>query len=171
VRQGQTEVDVLEEMIGAFDDRASDINLTGAAAALHETPYQLVTVASIVEREAKLAGDRGPVASVLYNRLKIGMPLGADSTETYYLRLTDPALLPTAQQLDQPSPYNTRLNTGLPPTPIANPGLPSLQAAADPPTTTYLYFVEINPDGQLGYASTEAGFASLQQQCQTANLC
>jgi shikimate dehydrogenase len=165
ISQGETEIDVLELLVQTFDQRADQLGLVAAAKALDETPYQLVTVASIVEREAKLAGDRGDVASVIYNRLKIGMPLGADSTETYYLRLADPTLVPTADELDQPGPYNTRLDKGLPPTPIANPGLPSLEAAASPPHTDYLYFVEINPDGQLGYASTESGFEGLQQQC------
>jgi UPF0755 protein len=171
VQQGQSEVDVLEKMVGAFDDQANAIGLTAAAARLHVTPYQLITVASIVEREAKLPSDRGLVASVIYNRLRLGMPLGADSTQTYYLRLHNPQLVPSPGQLNQPSPYNTRLNKGLPPTPIADPGLASLQAAANPSSSTYLYFVEIKPNGQLGYASSAAGFAQLQQQCHAANLC
>ena len=98
------------------------------------------------------------------------MPLGADSTQTYYLRLRTLSLIPTAAQLNQPSPYNTRLK-GLPPTPIANPGLASLRAATNPPTTTYLYFVEVKPDGELGYASTTAGFDQLQAECRAARLC
>jgi UPF0755 protein len=171
VRQGESEVDVLEEMVGAFDDQASAFGLSGAATRLHLTPYQVVTVASIIEREAKLPADRGPVASVLYNRLRAGLSLGADSTQTYFLRLTNPDITPTAPQLNQPSPYNSRLDKGLPPTPIANPGLPSLQAAASPPASNYLYFVEINPDGQLGYASSPTGFAQLQDQCRAAHLC
>ncbi len=171
VVQGDTEIDVLEKMVGAFDDQASAIGLNALAARRHLTPYQVVTVASIVEREAKLAPDRGPVASVIYNRLAAGMPLGADSTQTYYLRLSNPTLIPTVSQLNEPSPYNTRIHTGLPPTPIANPGLASLQAAASPPSTRDLYFVEVKPDGQLGYASTSAGFTQLQAQCRAANLC
>jgi UPF0755 protein len=171
VRQGESEIDVLEQMVGAFDDQATSVGLTAAAARIHLTPYQVVTVASIVEREAKLYGDRGPVASALYNRLRIGMPLGADSTQTYYLRLHNPQLTPTASQLNQPSPYNTRVVKGLPPTPIANPGLASLQAATNPPHTTYVYFVEVKPSGQLGFASTTAGFDQLQQQCRAAKLC
>jgi UPF0755 protein len=171
VRQGETVVDVLSEMVAAFNTRAQELGLPAVAATRHETVYQLVTVASIVEKEAKLSTDRGPVASVLYNRLGAGTPLGADSTQTYFLRQTDPTLMPNAAQYNQPSPYNTRLKPGLPPTPIANPGIPSLQAAANPPSTTYLYFVEINPDGELGFASNSAGFAELQQKCQAAHLC
>jgi UPF0755 protein len=171
VRQGETEIDVLEQMVGAFDEHAAALGLSTAGTQLHLTPYQVVTVASIVEREAKLAADRGPVASTLYNRLRVGMPLGADSTQTYFLRLTHPSLVPSAGQLNQPSQYNTRLHPGLPPTPIANPGLASLEAAAHPPSTHYLYFVEVKPDGTLGFASTAAGFAQLQNQCQAANLC
>ena len=171
VRQGETEVDLLEQMIGTFDDQVQSLGLTTAASHLGLTPYQVITVASIVEREAKLASDRPNVASAIYNRIRIGMKLGADSTQTYYLRLSNPTIQPTAAQLDQPSPYNTRTNTGLPPTPIADPGLASLQAAANPATTSYLYFVEINPDGQLGFASTNAGFDRLQQQCRAAALC
>jgi UPF0755 protein len=171
VRQGETEVDILSEMVAAFNARAQELNLPAVAAARHETVYQLVTVASIIEKEAKLSADRGPVASVVYNRLRTGVPLGADSTQTYYLRQTDPTLVPTVAQYNQPSPYNTRLKPGLPPTPISNPGIPSLQAAANPPSTAYLYFVEINPDGQLGFASDNAGFTALQQKCRAAQLC
>jgi UPF0755 protein len=171
VRQGDSEIRVLEQMVGAFDDHANSLGLSAAATQLHLTPYQVVTVASIVEREAKLTTDRGPVASTIYNRLRRGMPLGADSTQTYYLRLRNPQLTPTAAQLNQPSPYNTRLIKGLPPSPIANPGLASLQAATNRPQTSYLYFVEVKPSGQLGFASSTAGFDQLQQQCRVAQLC
>ena len=171
VRQGESEVEILQEMEDTFYQRAEQLGVTPAAAKLGMTPYKLITVASIVEREAKRAADRPNVASTIYNRLRVGMSLGADSTQTYYMRLSDPTVLPTPHQLNQPSPYNTRVNKGLPPTPIANPGLASLQAAAAPPTTNYLYWVEINPDGQLGFASDNAGFIRLQQQCQAAGLC
>lgn len=171
VQQGETEVQILEQMVGTFDDRVQSLGLTAAASQLGLTPYQVITVASIVEREAKLPADRPNVASTIYNRLRIGMKLGADSTQTYYLRQSNPTIQPTATQLDQPSPYNTRTNAGLPPTPIADPGMASLQAATSPPTTQYLYFVEINPDGQLGFAKTNSGFEQLQRQCRAAALC
>ena len=171
VQQGETEVDIVTQMVSAFDQRAQEIGLQAAAARLGETPYALVTVASIVEKEAKLTSDRGPVASVIYNRLKAGIPLGDDSTQTYYLRLTNPTLQPTAAQIEEPGPYNTRTNKGLPPTPIANPGLPSLDAAASPPQTDYLYFAVVKPDGQLGFATTWAAFQQVQQECFAIKAC
>ncbi|HUJ66556.1 MAG TPA: endolytic transglycosylase MltG [Acidimicrobiales bacterium] len=171
VQQGETEIDVIQQMVEAFDQRAATINLSAAAARLGESPYALVTVASIVEKEAKLNSDRGPVASVIYNRLKAGMTLGDDSTELYYLRLTDPNRVPTATNMEEPGPYNTRINKGLPPTPIASPGLPSLQAAANPPKTDYLYFAVVKSDGQLGFATTLGGFAPIQQECLNIRAC
>jgi UPF0755 protein len=171
IRVGENEDDVLEQLVGAFDNEAASLGLVKAAANRGMTPYQLITVASIVEREAKLAGDRGDVASALYNRLAQNLPLGADSTLIYALRLTDPGLVPTKVDFNQQNTYNTRLHTGLPPTPIANPGVPSLDAAINPPTTNFLYFVEIDPSGKLGFAPDVAGFAKLQAQCQAAKLC
>jgi UPF0755 protein len=171
VQQGETEIDIVQQMVQAFDERAQAINLSAAAARLGETPYALVKVASMVEREAKLSGDRGPVASVIYNRLKIGMPLQIDSTEAYYLRLNNPSLQPTGAQLLQPGPYSTYSNMGLPPTPIANPGLASLAAAASPPQTPYMYFAVIKTDGQLGFATTGAAFAPIKQECQQISAC
>jgi UPF0755 protein len=171
ISTGMTEVDVLQKMVGAFNDEASQIGLTQDAAALHVAPYDVVKVASIVEREAKLDPDRGPVASSIYNRLAQGMTLGADSTLVYALRKANPNVNIATIDYNQANPFNTRLNKGLPPTPIANPGLPSLRAAAKPPSTAYLYFVEISPNGQLGFASTNAGFQGLENQCKAAKLC
>ncbi|MGH9122071.1 MAG: endolytic transglycosylase MltG [Acidimicrobiales bacterium] len=170
VTQGETEVDILQQMVSTFDQYAAQVNLLAAASALHTSAYDVVTVASIIQGEAKLAGDFPPVASAIYNRLADHMVLGDDSTLIYALRQSNPNLDPTTVNLQQPNPYNTRLNQGLPPSPIDSPGLVALQAAANPPTTNYLYFVEINQDGQLGFASTESGFASLQAQCRAAGL-
>lgn len=166
-----SEVDVLEKMVGAFNGEAQVLNLNQNATALHMTPYDLVKVASIVEREAKLDPDRGPVASAIDNRLTASMTLGADSTLVYALRLANPKVEVATIDYNQANPYNTRINKGLPPTPIANAGLPSLRAAAQPPKTNYLYFVEINPNGQLGFASTNAGFQGLETQCKAVKLC
>jgi UPF0755 protein len=171
IRAGDSEVDVLELMVGEFNDQAQILGLAQAAQAKGMTPYQLVTVASIVEREAKLAVDRGPVASVIYNRLKANMALKVDATQVYWLRSTNPNVQLTQAALLEPSPYNTYTNMGLPPTPIANAGAASLGAAISPPSTPYLYYVTVNPDGKMGYASTDAGFTQLLAECQQAKLC
>ena len=98
----------------------------------------------MVEREARLPGDRPKIAAVIYNRLHDGMPLGIDATIYYALEQpTDPDLRRRTDrsQLHIDSPYNTRLHVGLPPTPISNPGAASIEAAAHPAHVPYLYYV------------------------------
>jgi UPF0755 protein len=108
------------------------------------TPYDVLIIASMIERETVAAGERRLVAAVIWNRLKARMPLGIDATIRYGLNV--PATEPLRQsQLSSDNPYNTRNRTGLPPTPIANPGLASMQAAANPAPVDYLYFVR-KPD-------------------------
>jgi UPF0755 protein len=165
VQQGESAAELVTYMVQTFDQRASQLGLAAGAKRLGLSPYQVVTVASIVEREAKLQADRGPIASVIYNRLSQGIPIGADSTLLY--GLGDPK---GPVNFDAPNPYNTRLNKGLPPTPISNPGIPSLEAALHPPKTSYLYWVEVNPDGKMGFASTSAQFDELRAQCRKAGL-
>jgi UPF0755 protein len=121
----------------------------------HLTPYDVLIIASIVEKEAATARDRPLVASVIYNRLRDHMPLGMDSTTRYEFNDYDKPL--TAAQLSSPSPYNTRLHVGLPPTPISNPGLAAIEAAAHPARTSYLYFV-VKPCGN-GESVFEANYA------------
>jgi cell division protein YceG involved in septum cleavage len=103
------------------------------------TPYQLLTIASIVEREAGTPHDRPLVAAVIYNRLKAGMTLGVDATLRYALHDYEHPL--TEAQLSSDTPYNTRLRRGLPPTPISNPGAAAIRAAAHPAHASYLYYV------------------------------
>ena len=108
------------------------------------TPYDVLTIASMVERETLAPDERPLVAAVIYNRLHAGMPLGIDATIRYGLNV--PGTEPLHEsQLNSDNPYNTRKFTGLPPTPIGNPGLASLQAAAHPAHVDYLYFVR-KPD-------------------------
>jgi UPF0755 protein len=110
----------------------------------HLAAYEVLIIASIIEKEAATAHDEPLVASVIYNRLRDGMPLGMDSTTRY--EFNDYTTPLTNAQLSASSPYNTRLNKGLPPTPIANPGLSAIEAAAAPARTNYLYFV-VKPCG------------------------
>ncbi len=118
------------------------------------SPEQIVTLASLVERETPQPQERPMVASVFYNRLKLGVPLQCDPTVQYALDLAGkPTLKVTPEDLHVASPYNTYLHRGLPPGPIANPGDASLRAVVDPAHTKYLYFVA-NDSGGHFFAST-----------------
>jgi len=123
----------------------------------HLTLYQLLIVASMIEREAYLPADRAKVAAVIYNRLRLVMPLGIDATLRF--ALNDWTLPLTESQLQLDSPYNTRLHVGLPPTPIGNPGLASLGAAAHPAHVPYLYYVAgADGCGELVFSTSAASF-------------
>jgi UPF0755 protein len=134
---------LVADQLRAFKHVFAKVNLRSAHA--HRlSAYDVLIVASIIEEEAATAHDRPLVASVIYNRLNGGIPLGMDSTTRYEFNdYTKPL---TSSQLDASSPYNTRRNKGLPPTPIGNPGLSAIQAAAHPARTNYLYFV-VKPCG------------------------
>src|SRR5206468_11359784 len=110
------------------------------AARPKEDMRTIVILASMVDREAnnKNATDRGNVCSVYYNRLRRNIPLGVDATLLYALGRLTPE--PTAPELSLDSPYNTRKHTGLPPTPISNPGKEALAACINPPATSYLFY-------------------------------
>jgi len=108
------------------------------------TPYDVLTIASMVEKETLAPSERPLVAAVIYNRLHARMPLGIDATLRYGLHIA-PTQSILESQLQSDNPYNTRKLSGLPPTPIANPGLASIQAAAHPAKVDYLYFVR-KPD-------------------------
>ena len=106
--------------------------------------YDVLTIASMIERETVAPEERRLVAAVIYNRLAQGMPLGIDATLRYGLGIEGTKAL-TAADLRNQTPYNTSIHRGLPPTPIGNPGLASLQAAAHPAKVDYLYYVR-KPD-------------------------
>ncbi len=113
------------------------------------TPYDVLIIASMIEREVQVPRERRLVAAVIYNRLRARMPLGIDATLRYGLSIP-PTRAITASELRSDSLYNTRRRLGLPPTPIANPGLASIQAAAHPARVSYLYFVR-KPDCRSHY--------------------
>lgn len=134
------------------------------ARALNLTPRQVVTIASLIETEAKLKEERPLIASVIYNRLRKGIPLGIDSSVIYASKLAgkwknDGKVYKS--DIDRPSPYNTRLHTGLPPGPIASPSASSLEAALNPATTNYLYYVRepTRNDGAHNFYDNEADFS------------
>jgi UPF0755 protein len=127
------------------------------------TPRQIVTIASLIETESKLKDERPIAASVIYNRLQKQMALGIDSSIIYASKLAgkwknDGKVYKS--DLDRQSPYNTRLRTGLPPGPIASPGLTALEAALNPANTDFLYYVR-NParnDGAHNFYNNAADF-------------
>jgi UPF0755 protein len=149
-----TAKELVAEQLQAFCRAWGTVDLS-AARTRRLTPYDVLEIASMIEREVRAPEERRLVAAVVYNRLRAGMPLGLDSTLRYGLRIP-PAREILASQLADPSPYNTRLRTGLPPTPIANPGLAAIRAAADPARVADLYFVR-RPDGTHHFFTASAG--------------
>ncbi|MDX6556052.1 MAG: hypothetical protein QOD86_2247 [Miltoncostaeaceae bacterium] len=149
-----TAAELVQKQLDAYEDRTSRIDYRFARSK-NLTKYDVLIIASMIEREVQLASERPLVASVIYNRLKAGMALGIDATVQYALGEWKPDLTVSDLQID--SPYNTRRYPGLPPGPIASPGEASLRAAAHPKTTDFLYYVARN-DGSGGhyFARTDA---------------
>jgi UPF0755 protein len=146
---------ILSGMLARFVDQARQLGLSPSGRWQGLDAYQLVTAASIVEREAKLAVDRPLVAEVIYNRLRSGEKLQIDATVLY--GLGNPPGSPSSADLAIPTPYNTYLNAGLPPTPIASPGAASLQAVLHPDQGPYLYYVVVSKNGAEAFSATLAG--------------
>jgi uncharacterized YceG family protein len=134
-----TSKELVGDQLEAFDRNWSQIDLKYAKSK-NLTPYDVLTIASMIEKEVQVPKERPLVAAVIYNRLHLDMPLGIDATIRYGLNIP-PTQAILQSQLETPSPYNTRCCPGIPPTPIGNPGLASMQAAAHPAKVDYLYFV------------------------------
>ncbi|MGZ4430853.1 MAG: endolytic transglycosylase MltG, partial [Gaiellales bacterium] len=116
----------------------------------------VLTIASMIEREAKVERERPLIAAVIYNRLHLHMTLGIDATLLYQYGSWTHQL--TVSELEAHTPYNTRLIPGLPPTPICNPGLASIQAAAHPAHVDYVYYVARGNSGTHYFTSSYADF-------------
>jgi UPF0755 protein len=153
VLPGQSDLSILQKMVTRFDSQATAVGLsTASAAALGMTPYQVITVASIVEKECYYPKNMPDVARVIYNRLAQGITLDMDSTVLYALGQDGGPV--TAQDEQIKSPYNTYLNAGLTPTPICMPSTDALAAAVHPPPGAWLYFVLVSKDGTLAFSDT-----------------
>jgi uncharacterized YceG family protein len=146
--------DLVQLQLQDFERRTAGLDL-GYARSKNLTLHDVVTIASMVEEEAQLESERKLIAAVIYNRLRARMPLGIDATIRYVENNWTRPL--RESELTRDTPYNTRLHTGLPPTPIGNPGFASLQAAAKPARVPYLYYV-VKPGtcGQHAFSSTDA---------------
>ena len=158
--------DLVGKQLEAFEANISQVDMAYARSK-NLTVYDVLTIASMIEREVQIAAERKLVAAVIYNRLRAGMLLGIDATTRFAVGNYSSPL--TNEQLDSPSPYNTRLVAGLPPGPIGNPGLASIEAAAHPAKVDYTFYV-VKPGtcGEHNFSSNEADFARDQAAYQQA---
>lgn len=151
--EGATAADVIEMMLDQFDMEFATIEVEQAGGL---TIHEVVTLASMIEREARVADERPLVSSVIHNRLNRGMKLEIDATIEYVIKKNRPRLLNSDLTIE--SPFNTYRYPGLPPGPIASPGLASLQAAVTPADTDYLYYVLTSTDGSHTFTETYEEF-------------
>jgi UPF0755 protein len=165
-----TAASLLKEMVDQYRATVEDSGLVRQAAAKHLTPYELLIVASLVEKETLQAGERGKVARVIYNRLDQDFYLGVDAAVLYGLGRSKGGL--SAADLAKATPYNNRLVKGLPPTPISNPGVASFRGAAAPANGDWLYYV-LDPahPGHHIFTADRDVFNAAKIKCQQAHLC
>jgi peptidoglycan lytic transglycosylase G len=159
LRDPITVAELVTAQLNTFKRELSKVNFSYATAH-HLSRYDVLIIASLVQGEAQTAHDFPLVASVIYNRLRLGMLLQIDATTRYAVgNYTRPL---TESQLHSTSPWNTRVHAGLPPTPIDNPGLAAIQAAAHPTPSHYLYYVtKVCGHGALAFASSGSQFDAL----------
>lgn len=151
VKPGLPAAEVLTSLVGSSAIRMQAAGMPGGTQATGFTPYEVLVVASLVEKEG-IAGDFGKVSRVVYNRLAKPMPLQFDSTINYPLDRQE--VRTTSADRTRPGPYNTYLNNGLPPTPIASPSEKAIQAAISPDAGDWIYFVKCQTNGQSCFAVT-----------------
>jgi UPF0755 protein len=158
-----TAADIVNRQLEAYRQNVAGVDMR-AAARKNLTPFDVLTIASMVEREVQVASERPVVAGIIYNRLHRRMRLDIDATVQYAVGAWRDL---TAKDLRVDSPYNTRRFPGLPPGPIASPGLASIEAAAHPKASDYLYYVARNDgSGRHYFATNEAEFLRLQEKAQ-----
>ncbi len=164
---------LIRQMTDKFDATADEIGLSdtsaaSAAAGRELSPYEVVIVASMIEKEAKVPEERAMIAQVIYNRLNQGMTLGIDATVLYAIGEQKEQL--TQSDLKVDSPYNTRRYEGLPPTPIASPGRDSLEAALHPADGPWIYYVIQDDQGHHFFTDSSSEFDQARQRAQQAGL-
>jgi uncharacterized YceG family protein len=147
---------LVADQLKTFKQQFATVNFSYARS-LHLTPYDVLIIASLAEAEATTAHDRAVVASVILNRLRLGMTLGLDTTVAYAVNNYSGSL--TQSELATSSPWNTTNHTGLPPTPINSPSIAAIRAVAHPPKTNYLYFiVKVCGNGSLAFSHSYSQF-------------
>jgi UPF0755 protein len=169
--EGDTPATFVQRMVRQFDDVATELDLNGRSAALGITPYQALIVASMIEREAGIVADGPRVARVIYNRWAAGQPLGIDATSCYEKNEIPCEL--TTDELEDNTPYDTRNQVGLPPTPIASPGRDSLYAALNPADGDWLWYVlDVEAgDGSSLFTNDYEVFLEAKDRCVEAGQC
>jgi len=156
LKKGQPVRKLVDQQLAAFKRNFDSVDLRYARSK-NLTPYDVLIIASLVEREVQVPRERAIVASVIYNRLHDGIRLDIDATTRFVVGKWSGAL--RVSELQNPSPYNTRVHMGLPPGPIGSPGLASIKAAAHPAKTSYLFYVAaVCGNGKHKFASTDAQF-------------
>ncbi|MGH8997361.1 MAG: endolytic transglycosylase MltG, partial [Acidimicrobiales bacterium] len=165
---GETSIDLLHQMVERFNQQAAAAHLVAAAGQLGYSPAQLVIIASIVEKEGVYAKNMGKVSRVIYNRLAKGTPLQMDATVLYSIGQDGGTVTPADLKL--PTPYNTYLHTGLPPTAICTPSATALAAAADPTPGGWLYFELVSKDGTEQFSDTFAEQLAAEQLARSQGL-
>jgi len=165
--QRTTARELVADQLAAFRDRFSTVDLAYARSR-NLTPYDVLIIASMIEKETAIPRERRLVSAVIYNRLRHRMPLGIDATIRYGLDIPGTKSL-TKEALRSPSPFNTRIHAGLPPTPIANPGLASIRAAANPARVDYLYYVRKPKSLSHYFTADEHDF--LRKVCEYGYAC
>jgi UPF0755 protein len=157
---------LVAKQLSAFKHEIATVSMSWARAH-HLTPYDVLIVASLTEAEATRESDRPIVASVIYNRLAAGIELGLDTTVAYATGDYSGTLTP--KELASRSPWNTRNHHGLPPTPINNPTVSAIQAAAHPAHTNYIYFItKVCGHGALAFTASAQRFAQLSSAYNSA---
>lgn len=165
-----TAAGLLKSMVDEYKAKVDDAGLVQKAAAVNLSPYEMVIVASLVEKETQQADERGKVARVIYNRLDQDFFLGIDAAVLYGLNRSSGGL--SEADLAKDTPYNNRIHKGLPPTPIANPGIASLQAAVAPAKGPWLYYVlDASHPGHHLFTDDRDAFNTAKAKCQAAHLC
>lgn len=172
---GETAAELLKQMVDKGTQVRKELGVDTAAAKVGLTPEQVITVASILEYEAKRNEDYPKVARAIYNRLKANMPLQSDATVSYANKVSG-EVWTTAQQRQNASPYNTYQHTGLPPGPIGNPGETTIKAALNPAAGPWLYWVVVNlKTGETVFSTTLAEHEAATQRfldyCKTSDAC
>ncbi len=155
VSEEDDEAAVARRLVEEMEEQVAPLDFS-VAEAMGYTRYEAIVIASMVEAEAKLDSERPKVARVIYNRLEIGEKLGIDATVNY--AIGDHKLDLTVSELAIDSPYNTRLYTGLPPTPIGAPGADALRAAAEPAEGDWLFYVLADCGGRHAFSATYEEF-------------